>query len=147
MTRLLTIATLALITSGCAFHKTPFIAYAEKAHPLSDTSVFSTVPKGASNPLRNAPLITHIDGVSRSCFWEDCPMWVRVLPGDHTFTIKYYGEVKVSGMKPRHVYVARGQAIAGHAVVSVEDLGENPEYGVTFGATGVNKKYYRVGFE
>jgi hypothetical protein len=45
-------------------------------------------------------------------------------------------------MRPRHVYVARGQAIAGHAVVSVVDLGENPDYGFK-----LRDKYRRVGFE
>jgi hypothetical protein len=142
MTRLLTIATLVLIASGCAFHTQPFMAYADRTHPLSDTSVFSTVAPGASNPLRNSPLITDIDGVPTSCIEAGCPIWVRVLPGDHTFTIRNYGEVKVSGMRQRHVYVARGQAIAGHAVVSVVDLGENPDYGFK-----VRDKYRRVAFE
>ena len=147
MTRLLTIATVALVTSGCAFHNTPFIAYADKTHPLSDTSVFSIVPQGASSPLRGKVGITDIDGVPTSCIEAGCPRWVRVLPGDHTFTVAFFGGVKVTGMKPRHVYVAQFRTIEPLAVVSVEDLGENPDYGFTLGATGVNQKYYRVGFE
>ena len=147
MTRLLIIATLALITSACAFHTKPFIAYSDKTHPLSDTAVFSVVPQGASSRRPSSGGITHIDGIPTSCFEAGCPMWVRVLPGDHSFTVAYFGEAKVSGMRPRHVYVVHFRTTKPLAVVSVEDLGENPDYGLTLGAEGANRKYYRVGFE
>ena len=148
MTRFFAIATLALITTGCAFHKTPFIAYADKNHPLSDTSVFSTAPQGLPNPPRTAIAITGIDGVSRSCFFSEagCPVWVRVLPGDHTFTTDFI-KVNVTGMRPRHVYVAHVKSVEGRVVAEVEDLGENPEYGFMLGAVGLNAEYCRVVFE
>jgi len=148
MSRFFAIVILVLITSGCAFHKTPFIAYANKNHPLSDTSVFTTAPRGIPNPPRTAIAITGIDGVSRSCFFSEagCPVWVRVLPGDHTFSTDYI-KVDVADMKPRHVYVAHVKRLEGRVVVEVEDLGENPVYGFMLGAVGLNAEYCRVVFE
>jgi hypothetical protein len=55
-------------------------------------------------------------------------------------------EVEVKDMKPRHVYVARYRESGNGVAVYVEDLGENPEYGVWIGLEGANRKYHRVGF-
>ena len=148
MIRFFVVSALALITIGCAFHKTPFIAYTDKNHPLSDTSVFSTAPRGLFNPPRTAIAITGIDGVSRSCFFSEagCPVWVRVLPGDHTFSTDFI-KVNVTDMRPRHVYVAHIKSVEGRMVAEIEDLGENPKYGFVLGVVGLNAEYCRVVFK
>ncbi len=55
-------------------------------------------------------------------------------------------EIVVRDMKPRHVYVARYRKSSSGVSALVEDLGENPEFGVWVGLEGANRKYHRVTF-
>ncbi|MCX4164260.1 MULTISPECIES: hypothetical protein [Paraburkholderia] len=103
-----------------------------------------------------------IDGKEPSCWQVGCPIWVRLLPGTHKFVvrfatgfesapplIKYWQtdvKIEVKDMMPRHVYVARYKRTTEGLTVLVEDLGENPEFGVWIGLKGVNRKYHRVSF-
>lgn len=146
---------LSLAMSACAFHLTPYVAYSDTQHPLSDTSVFSTQGlKG--NTLGQ---IVGVDGKPTSCAQAGCPLWARVTPGDHTFRIRYSilylgrtlsGEVDfpVAGMQPRHVYEANFRVDPQQTEfrADAKDLGENPDYGVLAGLKGVNQKYHRVSF-
>lgn len=55
-------------------------------------------------------------------------------------------DVEVKDMRPRHVYVARYTESAGKVQVTVEDLGENPNYGITLGLDGATQQFHRVQF-
>jgi hypothetical protein len=138
--------------AGCAstFHQAPFIAYEDKSRPLSDTSVFSALDKDRRSESR----IARVDGVPTSCFQVGCPYWVRVPPGRHVFTVNYlvpglssskYADVEVivEDMKPRHVYRATYIGDGASVAASVQDLGENPDYGIPLYLDG---KVFRVQF-
>ena len=111
MVRVLKVLLLLALLSGCAFHASPYVTYENDKHPLSDTAVLSTMGmKG--NVL--AQLVS-VDSKNMSCAQAGCPIWVRVLPGDHTFkfrlsiyeaTVTRQGEAEliIKDMKPRHVY-------------------------------------------
>jgi hypothetical protein len=156
--RKLTIAAIALLLSGCAFHQTPYVTYAGH-HELRDTAVFAaftTVPPDAESR------IVAVDGEKPSCAQVGCPFWVRVLPGTHTFVARYKFDLGLGGrmitihyvdlviavadMKPRHVYATHYTRHGEQFEVSADDLGENPDFGLTLGLSGVNKKYYPVKF-
>jgi len=148
--------TLSALVGGCAFHHAPYPMY-EGESPLADTAVFSSLDERATQ--HEVATIRSVDGkdTPRSVF----PVWVRVLPGTHHFTVHYstnygigagaitykYAELPVTvvDMKPRHVYVARFGRTAQGVSVSVEDLGERPRYGIHTGG-GVNPKYHPVEF-
>jgi hypothetical protein len=96
-----------ILLSSCATG--PQMIYADSAHPLSDTAVFSAQPAG------DIAQIMSVDGKRPECWKEGCPVVVRVLPGTHTFLIQFqrwHGLLQVSGdvtvhvenMQPRHVY-------------------------------------------
>lgn len=157
MKRLLLVVMLMLSTSACmsTFHTKPYVMYSDSSRPLSDTAVFSTAGfVGSANGQ-----ILSVDGKETSCWEVGCPIWVRVVPGDHKFKIRLsihdsvssyrQGETEftVTGMKPRHVYEAQFHVEGNRFRVSEKDLGENPEYGMTLGLKGVNQKYFRVSFE
>lgn len=162
MTRLAPFAMVALLLSlgGCAFHQTPYPMH-DTSLPLSQTSVFSVLnDTGAKFAV---PGIRTVDGKETSCFQVGCPIWVRVAPGAHTFGFRYATNFRLVGpfishqaadltitvrdMKPRHVYVARTREMGDNTLrVDVEDLGENPDYGITLGLGGVNQATYKVGF-
>lgn len=103
--------------------------------------------------------IVSVDGVNMSCVQAGCPIYVRVLPGDHTFKVRLSiydsvatyrqgeADLTIKEMKPRHVYEAQYVVDGNRFSVSSIDLGENPEYGITLGLKGVNQKFHRVGFE
>jgi hypothetical protein len=103
--------------------------------------------------------IISVDGKNTSCAQAGCPIWVRVIPGDHAFKLRlsiYDGVSKyrqgeadfvIKDMKPRHVYEAQYVIEGEHFQVSPIDIGENPEYGVTLGQKGINQKFHRVSFE
>ncbi len=133
-----------LVSAGIRshFHDKPYVMYSDKNHPLSDTAVFSTIGRGGQ--------IFSVDGKKTSCWKVGCPVWVRVLPGEHKIKVglgSYYlsdkSEVTVV-MKPRHVYEAEFLPIEHDKFeVTAQDLGENPEYGIKL---GLPQKYFRVQF-
>ncbi len=147
---------LSVLIGGCAFHHAPYPMY-ETDSPQAETAVFSSVDDRATQ--HEVATIRAVDGkdTPRSVF----PVWVRVLPGTHHFSIHYstnYGvgggaityryvelPVTVVDMKPRHVYVARFRRTAQGVSASVEDLGERPRYGIHTGGP-VNPKYHQVEF-
>jgi hypothetical protein len=157
--KLLFTAFLATSLVGCAFHQTPYVAYDGQA-PRSDTSVFSVVTDNAAT--KGALEITHVDGRPTSCFQVGCPVWVRVLPGEHSFTLVYKGDFKllypqitwrtaglkidVTDMQSRHVYFGEPAVVGDRLHVDVVDLGEKPKHGISLGLEGVNRKYYPVEF-
>jgi len=55
--------------------------------------------------------------------------------------------VEIPDLKPRHVYQAHYVRGEGNAVrVEVQDLGENPDFGIWLGQAGINREYHRVQF-
>ena len=145
-----------VFVSGCmsTFHTQPYVAYTDAQHAKSDTSVIST------SGLNGSALgqIVAVDGIKTSCWKVGCPIWVRVVPGDHVFTVSYgiYGsgshatgttDLRVTAMQPRHVYEVRFQTSGDRFGASVEDLGEDPDYGIHVGLQGVNQKRYRASFK
>jgi hypothetical protein len=149
-----------LFVSGCAFHQAPHPVY-ETKEPLGSTTVFAAFDSNAMKFVESR--ITHVNGKETSCAQVGCPYWVRVLPGNHKFKIRYQTdfsfssgtissrvatlEIEVKDMKEQHVYVARYRETAGGVRVIVEDLGKRADYGITLGLEGANKKYYPVKFE
>lgn len=143
-----------LVLSGCAVNQAPAIMYSEKT-PINDTAVFA-----AFDRTDRGPHIELVDGKKTPCAEAGCPAWVRVLPGKHVFSIRdaRYGgpgsvnafqffTIELQDMKPRHVYATHYQQYGGSiSNWTVEDLGENPDFGITLGLEGVNKKYYPVKF-
>lgn len=148
---------LAILMSGCmsTFHTKPYVTYENKNHPLSNTSVFTTDGfLGNSNGQ-----ILSVNGVETSCWEVGCPIWVRVKPGTNKFTVSLsvydngiasykvgVTEVVINEMKPKNVYKAKFDVVNTEFKVSIEDLGENSEYGIHLGLEGVNKKFYPVKF-
>ncbi|MCO5400749.1 hypothetical protein [Ralstonia soli] len=148
--------------SGCAFHKTPYVMY-EGNPPLSTTTVFSASDHTQTKHI--VARITQVDGKDTSCFQVGCPIWVRVLPGSHTFTIRYTANIALMGpvitstvatvnievvdMKPMHVYEARYQEFYDQKRLNATfaDLGEKPKVGLWLGLKGVNQEFYPVSFE
>lgn len=138
----LVIVFIGAVTVGCApntFHRKPWPAYSEVNTPISQTAVFSAVAVGWQ-----AAEVKEIDGKATSCFSAGCPTWVRVLPGRHTFKIRYYknfegvvysgdSTVVVENMVAGHVYHAKyvvGTTPDGKRgySASVVDLGANSNY-------------------
>jgi hypothetical protein len=159
-THLALLTTVLFMASGCAFHRTPYKMY-EGDRPLAATAVFASHDDKATKHIEAR--ITQVNGKETSCFEVGCPYWVRVLPGDHKFKIRYATnfslsvgavthnftnlEVDVSNMKAGHVYVARYAERQGRVSVHIEDLGSRPDYGLTLGLEGANKTYYPVKFD
>jgi hypothetical protein len=155
----LTCAALSMAISGCAFHAAPFVAY-EGSLPLAQTAVFSALDQRAQN--FNDTRIRFVNGKETSCAQAGCPYWVRVPPGTQSFQIRYtahfqwnlhssgykYADatIEVKDMKPRHVYVVRYEEHNGNVRMTVEDLGENPNYGISLGLEGANQSFHRVQF-
>lgn len=145
-----------LALGGCVVHQAPDIMYSEKI-PINDTAVFASFDRTLST---GGPQIELVDGKKTSCAEVGCPRWVRVLPGKHVFYIRdsHFGgpgsfstfqtfTIELEDMKPRHVYVPHYQQYGGRiSNWTVEDLGENPDFGITIGREGVNQKYYPVKF-
>jgi hypothetical protein len=150
---------LALSLLGCAFHQAPYVAHGPGI-PSTETSVFSVI---AANPARDGALeITHVNGTPTSCAQAGCPVWVRVAPGKHTFTLRFNGDYKlepgfikwktavltaeVDDMKPRHVYFGQQEFTPERVSLRVRDLGERPNHGIALGLEGANRKYFPVTF-
>ena len=152
-----TLIVLAILMSGCmsTFHTKPYVTYENKNHPLSNTSVFTTDGFVGNS---NAQILS-VNGVETSCWEVGCPIWVRVKPGTNKFTVRLsvydngvasykvgVTEVVVNEMKPKHIYKAKIDVVEREFKTSIEDLGENSEYGIHLGLEGVNKKFYPVQF-
>ncbi|MBX8530301.1 hypothetical protein K5D32_11540 [Pseudomonas cichorii] len=144
--------------SGCMskFHQQPYLTYADEAHSLSDTAVFSTAGF-VGNTLGQ---IIAVNGKETSCWEVGCPIWVRVLPGDNVFTLRFsvydngissykqgQAELKVSGMKAKHLYEVVFSNDSNGFSITPKDLGENPTYSVVLGLKGFNQKAFPVRFE
>jgi hypothetical protein len=108
--------------------------------------------------------IVQVDGKDLSCIQAGCPVWVRVIPGDHTFrirctTITLVGplmnkrqselDLPFTAMQARHVYEAKclidknsSDPSQSAYRVDVKDLGLNPDFGHM-----IRLKYHRVSFE
>jgi len=128
--------------------------------PKGETAVFASLDD--SSAKYNDSRIYIADGKKPSCIEVGCPYWVRVLPGTHTFVVRYTSDatwsfqhsgyryadltIEVRDMKPRHVYVVRYRQLANDVQYAVEDLGENPKYGITLGLKGANQAFYPVEF-
>jgi len=145
--------------TACTFHQTPYITYEENVD-IAETAVFSALDETSTH--YNDTRVFGVDGVQPSCAQVGCPYWVRVIPGKHVFHVRYTSdphwnymssgfnyanlEVVLEDMKPRHVYVMRFSRNGDEIGYRVEDLGENPEYGIMLGLKGANQKYHRVQF-
>ncbi len=114
-----------LVLSGCASHAEPYIMYSDKSHPLNDTSVFAVVVKGQPYEVT----IASVDGRPHVPKGAGGGLWVRVLPGEHSFGLKYKSkrdgqlsniqyELKVE-MEPGRVYVVFQEAGSDEAQVSL----------------------------
>jgi hypothetical protein len=126
----------------------------------SETAVFASLDDKSTK--ENDSRIYSVDGKEPSCIEVGCPYWVRILPGTHTFVVRYASDfywsyqqsghnyasltIEVKDMKPRHVYVVRYRQLQKDVQYVVEDLGENPKYGITLGLKGANQAYYPVEF-
>ena len=142
---------IAAILSGCATAKDPYIVYEENI-PLAETSVFSV----AQNSQLRVGWILAIDGKELPCFTFQCPPWVRVKPGKHTFRVHYSEKVNlnmyryadfdvfVSEMEARHVYIPDINIVNKKISMIIKDLGENPKYGVP--TLGLKHDYLFVKF-
>jgi hypothetical protein len=135
---------------GCTAHHAPYIAYEEKVS-LSQTSVFLAVNQNKNNGLIVAE-VTRTDGKDMPCPSAGCPVWVRVLPGEHKFTVLCrsnfslagsfisFSEVKLEvplpNMMPRHVYQASYRETNGGLSVQIIDHGENPSIGIDLSYMG-----------
>jgi hypothetical protein len=149
---------LILLLAGCAFHRTPFATY-EGNLPLANTAVFAAFDYKSEGALINIPFV---DGKEMPKFDAGYPYWVRVLPGRHTFTVRYnwdYGlsvgtvtwktvdlPIEIPEMMPLHVYAARYTRRGNRVSVSIEDIGERPNFGIILGRKGVNQHLYPVEF-
>jgi hypothetical protein len=148
-----------ILLSACAFHQTPYVAY-EGTHALEDTAVLASFDEHSAK--FNDSRIFAVDGKTTSCIEVGCPYWVRVLPGDHKFLVRYTSNfgwnlngsnysfanlaVETKEMKPRHVYVLRYQEVDRYVKYVVQDLGERPDFAITLGLQGANQKRYPVQF-
>jgi hypothetical protein len=150
---------LSLTVTGCAFHQQPYVMHAGNT-PQSETAVFASLDDRSTK--FNDSRILSVNGKKTPCAQVGCPYWVRVTPGSHTFKVRYTSnhhwnlhssgysvaelDVALDDMKPRHVYVLRYLERNDEVVAFAEDLGENPDYGITLGLEGVNKRFYKVDF-
>ena len=139
---LVTVLLLAGLTAP-AWAGDAYKTYKDK-QPLADTAILIT--EDDTNPAFIGSSIASVDGQKVGGFWSASIFAVRVLPGTHKFFImamwdkrgsmlsgpmsyKANGfEMEVPDMKPLHVYVTRWRVTDDRIEVSVEDLGERPEY-------------------
>ncbi|WKC35835.1 hypothetical protein QYM18_15310 [Ectopseudomonas chengduensis] len=144
--------------SGCMskFHQQPYITYADETHPLSDTAVFST----AGFVGNTSGQIVAVNGKKTSCWEVGCPIWVRVLPGNNVFTLRFsvydngissykqgQADFEVPDMKAKHLYEAVFLHNGNGFSMTPKDLGEKPAYSVVLGLKGYNQKAFPVRFE
>lgn len=127
-----------LLLASCA--SGPQAVYTDSTHPLSDTSVFSARANDA------IAQIISVDGKRPECWQQGCPVVVRVLPGEHTFIVRFqywYSNwhwmdaiggitIHIADMKPRHVYAVEydPNPVTKTLRTRAVDLGENSGYSV-----------------
>ncbi|WP_158527797.1 hypothetical protein [Pseudomonas sp. URMO17WK12:I1] len=132
----------------------------DESVPVANTAVFVSLDDRTTKI--NDSRIQSVNNKETSCFKVGCPYWVRVQPGRHIFNVLYTSNhhwnlnqmghtyahlsIEIQNMKPRHVYVARYREESNQVDFTVEDLGENPDFGITLGLEGANKKRYPVKF-
>ena len=151
MLRYVVVLVAAALLQACTFNDQPFVMPTAAGRALSATAVFAVGPTNLDDanhsPLGDAVAqITAVDGVDTTCWQTGCPVWVRVAPGPHTFTITHRvlnngiysyligtAAVSVPDMKAEHVYVAKfivepdGRDFKAVPV----DLGKGSNYGFT----------------
>jgi hypothetical protein len=147
------------LMAGCAFHqKQPWPAFSE-AHPNADTAIFVSLDQ--SSPYVDAR-IAKVDSSEPPSWINGYPFWARVKPGNHRFDLVLKSNfalgpsevtwlegkrsVTLTDMKAKHVYVARYVREGAAARIQIVDLGENPDFHLTFGLNGVNDNRYRAEF-
>jgi hypothetical protein len=144
------IALVAFLLSGCVADVRrggAQIAYKNIDHPLQETSVFSA----ATEDTNGLGQIVEVDGKPTSCWKFGCPSCIRVLPGTHTFTLRYsvfdngiasylQGEstISVEAMKAQHIYATRFGRLDNRFAISVVDEGNNSNFLISRGLKGVN---------
>lgn len=138
---------------GCTTGHAPFVAYDQQV-PLAQTSVFMAMSYEGVGMVTQ---IKKVDGKDTPCWQAGCPLWVRVLPGTHTFLVQYQSnfrvgsmpgtiasniatlEITVADMLPRHVYQASYSEEGGIVRARILDKGENPDVCINFGYMGCPK--------
>lgn len=143
-----------VLLQACTVGYKPIITSTAIGRPLSDTAVFSIGHSGLQGSTISE--IRAVDGAGASCWQQGCPIWVRVSPGRHTFSVLYHifnngimshlsgaTDVLVPEMKAEHVYIVEfSPASDGKSFRAIPvDLGANPDYGFT-----IRGQYHRAQF-
>jgi hypothetical protein len=150
-----------MILVGCAVHQSPYVAKSARGVPLKDTAVLVALDDKHPGNLSGAfPTIRGINGESLLLCSNGCPYWVRVPAGRNSFAVSYVTDIRLADgfkvaileiaaeMRPKHVYVVRYQRIEDHVGATIEDLGENADYGIYLGGLyGDGKTIYRARFD
>ena len=145
---------LAMLLAGCSsMHEAPLVAYSTQV-ALADTAIFSSFDELSA--ATNDSHVLLVDEKKLSAYDDGNPYWVRVLPGDHKFRVRYavnqrlgdgsasawaFLDIDVDDMKPRHVYVTRYAESDGRVRMHVEDLGELTSYSIS-----PHKETFKTGF-
>lgn len=140
------------IAVGCNFHQTPYVTYQGNV-PLSETAVFAAIAEDSA-PGTDTRIVS-ADNKATPSSQAGFPYWVRVRPGFHTFTVRFssgfsaslrsasysYLDVPVEAfeMKAKHVYLPVYREENGKAIISIKDLGENPNFGIRLGLSGTKQ--------
>lgn len=157
-----------LLIQGCAVHQAPYITYPDRDGSLANTAVLvAHVYNSPDGRTREGTFkvsgVAEVDGSSLSCL-NACPVWVRVLPGRHTFKIRYQDNfrlgvgvidykgadipVTIDDMKPGHTYKLSYSRSSDLVGIHVEDLGEKADFGMRIcGMYGDCKTMYRATFD
>lgn len=145
------------VLSACALTSEPFRTYSDANHPLSDTSVFSVYDDHVPDDRMQVGIVA-IDGKPFSCAGAGCNFWVRVLPGNHEFEIRYNlmdgglrsyktATIKMAAnMKAKKIYVARAVPETSSLQVKVEELADDYDYKLPLGLKGANQQNFRATF-
>lgn len=134
---------------------------ATTSSPKDKTAVLISMDRQQTNPI--LATIVEIDGSKVNCSLNSgCPVWARVTPGNHIFTIHYrtdfhrintsrYKEatlpIKIENMKALHVYAVRySRSERDEISYVIEDLGERPQTGIAFPFGVKNPTEYKAEF-
>jgi hypothetical protein len=143
------IALMAIGLSACATvqRSTPQLAYDDKNQSQADTAVLSAIGLRTQDQGQ----IIAVDGRKTSCWEFGCPACVRVLPGTHTFTVRYsifddgilsykQGEasITIEGMQSQHIYVTNYSRNGDKFSINTTDVGNRPNFRTELGLSGVN---------
>jgi hypothetical protein len=139
---------LTVFASGCATSFQPDKLYSGE-RPFGDTSVFSAYDDRSQ--LCTVSNVLKVDGLDTSRV--RIPIWVRVAPGSHAFTVQCSRNFSTSSaaiqysrqelpaviqnMKPGYVYVARFSTEDQTIKLRVEELPKAANYSVPLGLDGV----------